>query len=65
MEKESKIEVVKDKSNKKIKVVCKFCRSVLKIPMKEFKSGIGDTRFYTCPVCNTESCIYDKIFGWF
>lgn len=65
MEKESKIEVIKDKSNKKIKVVCKFCGSVLKIPVKEFKSGFGYTKFYTCPVCNTENSIYDTIFGWF
>lgn len=65
MEKESKIEVVKDKSNKKIKVVCKFCRSTLKVPVKEFKTGFGDMKYYTCPACNTENRIYDSILGWF
>ena len=59
------LEVVKDKSNNKIKVVCKFCRSNLKVPVKEFKLGFGDTKFYNCPVCDAENKVYDSILGWF
>lgn len=45
------MKIIKDNSEKEIKVKCKFCKSKFLIKTKEIKSSFFDEKFVKCPVC--------------
>lgn len=46
--------IIKNNSEKEIKVKCKCCKSKLAIKIKEFHLGMFDRRFIECPICKKD-----------
>lgn len=45
------MKIIKDNSNKEIKVKCKTCKSKLLVKMSECLIGMFQLRYIDCPVC--------------
>ena len=48
------MKIIKDNSNKEVKVKCKCCKSKMLIKIKEFNIGMFDRRFIECPICKKD-----------
>lgn len=45
------MKILKDNSNKEIKVKCKTCKSKILIKISECEIGMFEKRYIECPVC--------------
>lgn len=48
------MKVIKDNSNKEVKVKCPFCKSKILVKMKDFKKGFASEKYVECPICKTD-----------
>ena len=48
------MKIIKDNSNKEVKIKCKYCKSKMLIKIKEFNIGKYNRRYINCPICKQD-----------